>query len=162
MQAGAFVCHATTGRHTATKAARRPPPERGRPLGSRPARTARRRSPRAGDHPGPPVIARAIAEALDAPIAAVRQALDAATAAEHRRDKLTFSPRRRPRPTPSGERRRGAELLEGVVAVDLDDVDVEQAAGGGGRDLNAAGRGCGRVVTRAWRRESRSLGRQGR
>ena len=44
------------------------------------SKPSRRRTPR------PAAIARAIAQALDAPIAVVRQALDAATAAERQRD----------------------------------------------------------------------------
>ena len=72
-------------RSTATKAARRLRPNVADRLvlacSDCPAsKPSRRRAPR------PAVIARAIAEALDAPVAAVRQALDAVTAAERRRD----------------------------------------------------------------------------
>ena len=72
-------------RHTAAKAARRLRPNVADRLvlacSNCPAsKPSRRRAPR------PAVIARAIAEALDAPIAVVRQALDAATAAERERE----------------------------------------------------------------------------
>ena len=72
-------------RSTATKAARRLRPNVADRLvlacsDCPTSKPSRRRAPR------PAVIARAIARALDAPVAAVRQALDAATAAERRRD----------------------------------------------------------------------------
>ena len=71
-------------RHTATKAARR---RRANPADRLvlacsdcpTSKPSRRRSPRPG------VVAKAIAEAVNAPVAAVRQALDAATAAERAR-----------------------------------------------------------------------------
>ena len=72
-------------RHTATKAARRLRPNVADRLvlscsECPTSKPSRRRAPR------PAVIARAIAEALDAPVSAVRQALDAATAAERQRE----------------------------------------------------------------------------
>ena len=72
-------------RHTATKAARRLRPNAADRLvlacsNCPTSKPSRRRAPR------PAAIARAIALALDAPIGVVRQALDAATAAERQRD----------------------------------------------------------------------------
>ena len=70
------------------------------------------------------------------------QALDAATAAERRRDKLTSPPAATPDPRRLESDGVAPSCSRGVVAVDLDDVDVELPQGFG-RDLNAAGRGGG-------------------
>ena len=71
-------------RHTATKVARRlrPNPADRLVLACSDCPTSKRSRRQA---PRPAVIARAIAEAVGAPVAMVRQALDAATATERRR-----------------------------------------------------------------------------
>ena len=83
-------------RHTATKVARRlrPNPADRLVLACSDCPTSKRSRRRA---PRPAVVAKAIAEAVGAPVATVRQALDAATAAERSRTGVSRVPEGRPR-----------------------------------------------------------------